>query len=189
VPPPRRSLELTVPGESWVHPLPGTVTGATCADTAGRSATGVLARQSQGTSATGRREACQQGQGQVAAPRDAATGDGGDSDGGGDVCMVVDAASASPPQLGSKSLGDTWIMDSGASYTFTPQLSDFYDPLTEPETDIVRVGSSATMPVHGMGSVRVIGEDGQVLTLTKVHYVPGHALQAPAPLLTSCAGA
>jgi len=54
VPPPRRSLELTVPGESWVHPLPGTVTGATCADTAGRSATGVLARQSQGTSATGR---------------------------------------------------------------------------------------------------------------------------------------
>ena len=36
----------------------------------------------------------------------------------------------------------------------------------------MRVGDGARLPVKGVGSVRVTGKDGQVLTLTNVHWVP-----------------
>ncbi|NBU34777.1 hypothetical protein EBS40_09225, partial [bacterium] len=67
---------------------------------------------------------------------------------------------------------DQWVVDSGASHTFSPHLSDFAGKLQEPLSKSVRVGDGTILPIKGMGTVRVRTKGGQVLTFSKVHYVP-----------------
>ena len=102
---------------------------------------------------------------------DAASGEGSDSS--DDTADILVAEAASARVAGTLPAGnENWIIDSGASYNFTPYLSDFTGPLEKPLTDSVRVGDGTVLPIAGMGDVRVRSNDGQALTFTKVHYVP-----------------
>ena len=100
---------------------------------------------------------------------DAAAGQGeGESDDSSDLLVAT-------ALLGARAEGQLsdWIVDSGASFHFTPYSMDFEGPLAEPDTDFVRIGDGAKLPVTGMGTVQVLGHKGQKLRLTKVHLVPG----------------
>ena len=66
----------------------------------------------------------------------------------------------------------TWVMDSGASHNFTPNLSDFEGPLVRPKSSTVRIGDGRVLSVTSMGQVRVLGQNSKELKLTGVHHVP-----------------
>jgi len=74
----------------------------------------------------------------------------------------------------TKGAGDRsgWLLDSGASYNFTPHRSDFTGPLLAPCASMVRVANGVLLPVEGMGTVVVLGKDGQHISITRVHWVP-----------------
>ena len=83
--------------------------------------------------------------------------------------MLVVSAQAATMTAEANGNRGMWLIDSGASFNFTPHLSDFMDTLEEPQTSHVRVGDGARIVVKGMGSVQVHGKDGGLLALTKVH--------------------
>ncbi|NBV43057.1 transposase, partial [bacterium] len=81
-----------------------------------------------------------------------------------------------------------WLLDSAASFNFTPFLSDLAGGIEEEgETPYVTVGSGQQMPVEGMGTTIVYGARGQRLSLSKVHYVEGfYQRLLSVPHLTEC---
>jgi len=82
---------------------------------------------------------------------DASMGESED-DSDADVYLAeAEAASALPAGARRPKRDSTWIVDSGASYIFTPYESDFSGPLTEPITDQVRVGNGTVTPHPGPG--------------------------------------
>lgn len=102
---------------------------------------------------------------------DASSGEGSESS---DTAEVMEAeAAAAKVRSGKSQPSNQWVVDSGASYTFTPYLSDFSGPLKKPLSKTVRVGDGTVLPIQGMGEVRVRAQGGQLLTFTRVHYVPG----------------
>jgi len=106
---------------------------------------------------------------------DAAVGESeGDSDDEEAEVYVAEAKAASVLPAGARRPreDDTWIVDSGASYIFTPYEADFDGPLSDPISDEVRVGNGTVLPILGQGTVKVQGPEGRVLTLTGVHLVP-----------------
>jgi len=102
---------------------------------------------------------------------DAAVGESEDEDADVYLAEAV-AASALPAGARRPKKDDTWIVDSGASYIFTPYEADFDGPLSEPITDQVRVGNGTVLPILGQGTVKVQGPEGGCSTLTGVHLVP-----------------
>ena len=63
-------------------------------------------------------------------------------------------------------------MDSGASHNFKPHVSDFSGAMQTPKVTQVRVGDGKSLRVLGMGNITIRGDNGELLTLTKVHLVP-----------------
>ena len=81
---------------------------------------------------------------------------------------------------------DHFYIDSGASHNFTPFVADFRGALETPKVRSVRVGDGKSLRVLGMGMVTVLAENGERLTLTKVHLVPQlHSGLISVPHLTS----
>ncbi|NDD85721.1 hypothetical protein EBZ38_15775, partial [bacterium] len=102
---------------------------------------------------------------------DAAVGESCDSD-----CEVMiaeaDAAAVRTKVDRQDPTAGTWIVDSGASFNFTPFESDFTGPILPPVTKEVRVGNGTVLPIRGQGSVRVTLPGGKQMLLTGVHLVP-----------------
>lgn len=98
----------------------------------------------------------------------AESGHSDDEDGADLLLVAADAAAGEQGQS-----DEDWILDSGASYNFTPFASDFVNPMQPPLTDRVRVGDGTWLPVTGMGDVWVRGAGGRPTRLSKVHLVPG----------------
>lgn len=104
-------------------------------------------------------------------------------------CLMV-AAAATAASTQGKHGKDEWVLDSGASYNFTPYVSDFCTPLEPPLTSMVRVGDGTKLLVTGMGDVKVMGLDGKPVTLTRVHLVPDmHTRLLSVPHMIACGAA
>ena len=81
-------------------------------------------------------------------------------------------ASALPQGVRRSRVSPTWIVDSGASYHFTPYETDFTGPITAPTTTEVRVGNRTVLPIVGQGTVKVRLPDDRELVLNGVQLVP-----------------
>lgn len=68
-------------------------------------------------------------------------------------------------------LEQEWIMDTGCSYHMTPK-KEWFDELNEEITGIIKMGNDTTSSVKGIGSIKILNEDGTVVILTQVRYVP-----------------
>lgn len=64
-----------------------------------------------------------------------------------------------------------WIMDTGCSYHMTPK-KEWFDELNEEITGIIKMGNDTTSSVKEIGSIKILNEDGTVVILTQVRYVP-----------------
>jgi hypothetical protein len=88
---------------------------------------------------------------------------------GAELLLVTATAEAAMARV--EGLQDHWILDSGATYNFTPHEEDFVGPLQDPLSDVVRVGNGHFLAVAGMGDVWVTGEKGVKTRISNVHLV------------------
>lgn len=68
-------------------------------------------------------------------------------------------------------LEDEWVMDTGCSYHMTHKREWFCD-LNEDVGGSVRMGNKTVARVKGVGSIKVVNEDGAVIVLSNVRYIP-----------------
>lgn len=68
-------------------------------------------------------------------------------------------------------LEDEWVMDTGCSYHMTHKRSWFCQ-LNEDVGGSVRMGNKTVAKVKGVGSIKVINEEGGAVLLSNVRYIP-----------------
>lgn len=68
-------------------------------------------------------------------------------------------------------LEDEWVIDTGCSYHMTHKRSWFCD-LNEDVGGFVRMGNKTVARVRGVGSIKIINEEGHTVLLSNVRYIP-----------------
>lgn len=66
---------------------------------------------------------------------------------------------------------DTWILDTRCSFHMTSRR-EWFTELRETGTGKVRMGNDTFSTVKGIGSIRILNDDGTTVLLTQVRYVP-----------------
>jgi len=98
--------------------------------------------------------------------------------------MMLVAADISLAEHGDGERG-VWILDSGATFNFTPYAEDLQGPLSAPWQHQSGSPTDRYLDVTGMGVVKCSGIGGTPLTVTQVHLVPGlHSRLMSVPHLT-----
>lgn len=67
---------------------------------------------------------------------------------------------------------DTWILDIGCSFHMTCR-KDWLMDFQETSHGNVRMGNDTYSDVKGIGSIKVVNNDGSTILLTEVRYIPG----------------
>ncbi|BAA97536.1 retroelement pol polyprotein-like [Arabidopsis thaliana] len=86
---------------------------------------------------------------------------------GGSVFMVSEAAARA-----SKGSSEEWICDTGCTSHMSSR-KEWFEDLVFSESGNVSMANDTTLQVKGIGSVRILNDDGTTVLLTNVMYIPG----------------